>query len=99
LSGRRFMHWVIDASYAGEYRLRVRLEDGQERIVDLSSHLDGPVFEPLKDLSYFQRFSVNREIDTIVWPNDADFSPDFLYEIGCAVGESPQSAEAAKRRG
>jgi len=93
------MHWVIDASYAGGYKIRVRFEDGQERIVDLSSHLDGPVFEPLKDPSYFQRFSVNRDIDTIVWPNDADFSPDFLYEIGEAVGGPPQAAEAATRRG
>jgi hypothetical protein len=83
------MHWVIEASYTGGYKIRVRFEDGQERIVDLSSHLDGPEFEPLKDLSFFQRFSVKRDIDTIVWPNDADFSLDFLYEIGVAVGEPP----------
>jgi len=91
------MHWVIDASHVGGYRIRVRFENGQEKIVDLSSHLDGSVFEPLKDPSYFRRFSVNRNIDTIVWPNDADFSPDFLYEIGEAVDEPPQAAEAATR--
>jgi len=33
-------------------------------------------------VSYFRRVRVNRDLDTVVWPNEADFSPDFLYEIG-----------------
>jgi hypothetical protein len=43
----------------------------------------------LRDPAYFRRFTVNPEIDTIVWPNNADFSPDFLYEIGQEVSEQP----------
>ena len=76
------MHYVVDASYVGEYKLMVRFENEEVRIVDLSDHLDGPVFEPLKDLVYFKQLQVNHDIDTVVWPNGADFSPDFLYEIG-----------------
>jgi len=67
----------------------VRFEDGQTKLVDLGSHLDGPIFEPLRDPAYFRRFTVNSEIDTVVWPNNADFSPDFLYEIGQEISEQP----------
>jgi len=76
------MHYVTEASHIGGHSLRIRFEDDEVRIVDLSDHLDGPVFEPLKNLSFFKRFTVNYDIDTVVWPNGADFSPDFLYEIG-----------------
>ena len=88
------MHYVVDATYVGEYKLEIRFEDEQIRVVDLSEHLDGPVFQPLKDLSYFRRFTVNRDIDTVVWPNDADFSPDFLFEIGEPVSEQQHPASA-----
>jgi len=76
------MHYVTDAAYAGDYTLDIRFDDGRTKRVDLAPYLEGPVFEPLKDLSFFQRFRVNDDIDTVVWPNDADFSPDFLYSIG-----------------
>ena len=93
------MHYVLDASYVGGFELKIRFENGQVRVVDLSDHLDGPVFEPLKDLSYFRQFSVNRDIDTVVWPNDADFSPDFLFEIGKPDSELSHAADASTRLG
>jgi len=76
------MHWVKDASHVEDYKLRLRFENDEVKLVDLANHLNGGIFEPLKDISYFKSFEVNRDIDTVVWPNDADFSPDFLYEIG-----------------
>ncbi|MBU4272159.1 MAG: DUF2442 domain-containing protein [Planctomycetes bacterium] len=82
------MHYVTNVAYAGEYKLWIRFEDNEPRLVDLADHLDGPIFEPLKDPSYFQSFQLNPDIDTIVWPNNADFSPDFLYSIGVVVPES-----------
>jgi hypothetical protein len=82
------MHYVKSASYAGDYRLKVRFDDGRTKLIDLAPYLDGPVFEPLKDISYFKRFKVNKDIDTVVWSNDADFSPDFLYSIGVDIGEA-----------
>jgi len=85
------MQWVTDASYVSGYKIRVSFADGASKLVDLAPHLDGPIFEPLKDVAYFQRLAVNRDIDTVVWPNDADFSPDFLYEIGEEVTGSSSS--------
>ncbi|MBI4025828.1 MAG: DUF2442 domain-containing protein [Verrucomicrobia bacterium] len=93
------MHYVIDASYLGGYKLKIQFENDEIRVVDLSGHLDGPVFEPLTDLSYFKQFTVNRDIETVVWPNDADFSPDFLYEIGETISEPLHPVDVAGGRG
>lgn len=89
------MHFVTDASYVTDHKVKVCFEDGACKLVDLSAHLDGPVFDPLKDVAYFKRLSVNRDIDTVVWPNNADFSPDFLYEIGEDVSEDAVHVEGS----
>ena len=45
------------------------------KVVDLRSSLKGIVFEPLKDLDYFKRFSV--KYNTVEWENGADFAPEY----------------------
>lgn len=92
------MHFVKSASYAGEYRLKIRFDDNCAKLVDLAPYLDGPIFEPLKDVSYFRRFKVNREIDTVTWPNGADFSPDFLYSIGLDTDDQRSGTSQPARR-
>jgi hypothetical protein len=79
------IHWVIDVSYIGEYKLKLTFENNECKIVDLLPHLEDKIFEPLKDISFFKSASINKDIDTVVWPNNVDFSPDFLYEIGQPV--------------
>ena len=79
-----FIH-VNDVCYEGEYRLRLMFDDGSDRVVDLKNELDGPVFEPLRDLAFFRQVAVNRDTGTIEWPNGADFAPEFLHEIGVPV--------------
>jgi hypothetical protein len=80
------MHYVSDVAYDSDYRLRITFEDGSIRLVDLKNHLDGKVFEPLKDLRHFRTAHLNQDLDTVVWDNGADMSPDFLYEIGLPLG-------------
>ena len=76
------MHFIKNVSYVSDYILCVTFKDGSVKLVNLESYLDGDIFEPLKDIEYFKTVRVNPDIETIVWNNDADFSPDFLYEIG-----------------
>ena len=71
---------VIDANYVDNYILHIRFSDGSEGEVDFENELDGEIFELLKDISYFRKFTVNQELHTVVWPNGADFAPEFLYE-------------------
>ena len=70
------MHVVRDAKHIGGYELLLTFEDGTVRRVDLGPHLEGEVFEPLRDPRYFRTVRVHPELDTIVWENGADFSPD-----------------------
>ena len=69
---------VIAAEYQGEYRLRLRFNDGSEKTVDFRGWLQGPVFEPHRDVAYFRRFFI--EGGTVSWPNGADIAPETLYE-------------------
>ena len=61
------------------YVIDVTFRDGTQRRHDLESDLWGPVFEPLRDPAFFARVAVDPEHGTVVWPNGADLSPEFLY--------------------
>jgi len=72
-----------EAKYQGEYRIWLRFSDGVKGEVDLESELWGEVFQPLKDKARFAELSLDDELETIVWPNGADFAPEFLYQQLC----------------
>ncbi len=82
------MHFVKDVKHVSEYKLLLTFEDGVTKLVDMKQHLQGEIFELLKDVDYFKTVRINPDIDTIVWKNNADFSPDFLYEIGIDVKDT-----------
>lgn len=69
-----------EAKYRSDYRIWLKFSDGVEGEVDLESELWGEMFEPLKDKARFVEFALNNELETIVWPNGADFAPEFLYQ-------------------
>ena len=70
---------VVEVRALEGYRLWLRFHDGTVGTIDLAGELWGPMFEPLKDVSLFAQVSVNRDLDTITWPNGADLAPEFLY--------------------
>lgn len=74
---------VIRAEYRGDYRIRVTFHDNSEKTIDCREWLEGPVFEPLRDKTYFSRFFV--EGGTVSWPNGADIAPETLYEANAVT--------------
>jgi len=84
------MHYITDVEYDSKFKLALQFEDGGWRIADLKEHLEGEVFEPLRELSFFQTVVLNSDIDTVAWENGADMSPDFLYEISKPIDGRPQ---------
>ncbi len=82
------MRSVKAVEYISEFKLALTFEDGSVRLVDLAPHLDGEIFEPLRDIHYFRSVRVNHDLDTIVWANGADMAPEFLYEISLPMKEA-----------
>lgn len=69
---------VVEARYISGRIIWLRFSDGAEGEVDLSAEIHGEIFEPLREVDYFRKFEVSRELGTVVWPNGADFAPEFL---------------------
>ena len=69
---------IVEARCVSAYTVWVRFDDGAEGEIDLSAELHGEVFQPLRNVDYFRAFSVHPELKTLVWPNGADFAPEFL---------------------
>ena len=63
---------IADARYVQGHTIWLRFADGTEGEVNLE------VFEPLKEKEYFKTFRLHPELRTVVWPNGADFAPEFL---------------------
>lgn len=68
---------VVGADYEGEYRIRLTFDEGTTATVDFRPWLRGPIFEPLKEPSYFKRFFLDG--GTVAWPNGADVAPETLH--------------------
>jgi hypothetical protein len=82
---------VTGVEYVSGYRIRVVFADRHAREVDLEGELTGAVFEPLRDIAVFRQVRFDPESETVVWPNGADFSPEFLrwgphQEVDCPCG-------------
>lgn len=77
---------VTSARYVKGYKIDVCFNDGMQCVIDLENHLNGPIFEPLKNVDYFKSFTLNRW--TIQWENGADFAPEFLHELALEQNKS-----------
>ena len=71
---------ILEARYVAGHVVWLRFRDGTSGEIDLLSALRGPIFEPLRDPAVFRQFQVHPEFHTLVWPNGADFAPEFLRD-------------------
>src|SRR5438445_1806633 len=97
----RFLPSVVHAEYRDGFRIQLTFNDGTAGTVDFRSWLDGPIFEPLRELAYFRRFFL--EGGTVSWPNGADIAPETLYEAAALERRSnkrlqPPGAPRGTRR-
>lgn len=76
---------VDRAKHVTGYRVHLWFNDGTDGEVDFSEVLDGPIFQPLRDVNYFKQFRL--EGHTLAWDNGADFAPEYLHEL--AHAQSP----------
>ena len=63
------------------YRLWVRFENGEKKIVDLSGLLEFPLFAPLKEQAVFESVFIERGLP--IWKDgEISVAPEYLYAIG-----------------
>ena len=74
---------IKNAEYLEGYKVKLWFSNGEIRVADLSESLNGLVFEPLRNIELFKRFSI--PYNTIQWENGADFAPEYLHEISLPI--------------
>jgi hypothetical protein len=72
---------IREARVCGPHSLRLTFDDGMTKQVNVLPLLDGPIFEPLRDPTYFARMTLDPIRGTVVWPNGADFAPEALHDL------------------
>lgn len=70
---------VISVKILNGYIVKLKLNNGSNKIVDLKPFLRGPIFEPIKqNYKLFVSLKVDKTLGTIVWEDGADIDPDVL---------------------
>ena len=78
---------VVSVQPLPEHGLRVRFDDGAEGVVDVGEMVEFTgVFAPLREAEFFAKASLNAELGTVCWPNNADLDSDVLH---AQVGRKP----------
>lgn len=86
---------VIGVRSLGDYKLEIEFSDGTIGVRDFIdiSLKTGPMAEPLKDATYFQRVFI--EDGALTWPNGYDWDPIALHDEmnGAGLLRRTQAAE------
>jgi len=69
---------VIEVKPLENYKLRLKFENNETKIFDMSIYLDIGLFKKLKDEQEFRKVRVC--FDSIQWENGLDIDPEILYE-------------------
>ncbi len=62
-----------------EINVEVVFENNTCKTINLAPVLYGEMYGPLKYPGFFKLVKLDDEIQTLVWPNGADFDPSMLY--------------------
>lgn len=74
------LHHIVGCELVGGYRLKMRFDDGLERVVDFEPILWGELYGPLRDPQMFRSVRIDPEFKTLIWENGADFDPSILHD-------------------
>lgn len=81
------MVFLIEASYCGDYNIKLTFNTGESSVVDFLPVLQKyPQAARLLQKEEFCKFSLD-SWPTIVWECGFDLSPEYLYEL--ATGKGP----------
>ena len=71
--------WIVNhVQTMPDYKLLISFGDGSKKIFDTKPLLNDKIFSELKNPAIFSRARV--ECGTVVWSDDLDIAPEYLYE-------------------
>ncbi len=68
---------VKNVKATDNYLLELEFDNGETGVFSMQPYLHYPVFQPLKDLSFFKK--AHATMGFVSWSDDIDMSPDTLY--------------------
>lgn len=71
---------VVAVKVSAPYTLQVEFDDDTSQVIDFQPILKGELYAPLRDLALFNKVQIDPEVNTLVWPNGADFDPATLHD-------------------
>ncbi len=71
---------VVSVKVSGPYTLQVEFDDDTSQVIDFQPILKGELYAPLRDIALFNQVQIDPEVNTLVWPNGADFDPETLHD-------------------
>jgi hypothetical protein len=71
---------VVSVKVSGPYKLQVEFDDDTSQVIDFQPILNGEIYAPLLDIALFNQVQIDPEVQTLVWPNGADFDPETLHD-------------------
>ncbi|MCA9248458.1 MAG: DUF2442 domain-containing protein [Planctomycetales bacterium] len=74
------IHRVREFTIVAPFTLQVTFDDATQQVINFSSVLEGELFGPLRDETVFRQVQIDPEVQTLVWPNGADFGPATLHD-------------------
>ena len=69
-----------------DFSLKIVLDNGEKRILDMKPYLDFGVFKKISDFERFKRARVS--FDTIEWDDGVDLDPEFIYDKSTPIKDA-----------
>ena len=69
----------IEVKAISKYKLYIKFENGEEKILDMEKELDEKFYNKLKNYEYFKNVKISKTGITIEWEDGEDISPENLY--------------------
>ncbi len=74
------MNKIVELRYEKEYKLWMRFNDGESKIIDFETLIGKGISNKLLDIDYFKLAAIDNG-GGIEWPNGFDFCPNYLKEF------------------
>ncbi|MBS1659193.1 MAG: DUF2442 domain-containing protein [Bacteroidetes bacterium] len=74
------IHKITACKKVAPFTLELTFDDNKMQVINFEPVLCGELYGPLRDENLFDQVRIDSEVQTIFWPNGADFEPSLLHD-------------------